>query len=76
MCSAGSYLYVDFGSQGVWGYDGANWSKVTGKDPIVMGTYANKLVADFPVLGMWRYDGTWQEIDRNNCEDMTAVDLY
>jgi hypothetical protein len=80
MMAYGTSLVVDFGSGGIWGYDGSAWSRFTASDPEYMAVYYNKLVADFGSGGLWEFDGTsWSRLtladadSSSNC--MVAIDF-
>jgi hypothetical protein len=36
MVTSGSILYVDFGALGLYKWDGAAWSQLTGSSPVIM----------------------------------------
>jgi hypothetical protein len=64
---AGGKLAVDFGSMGVFIYDGTAWARINTMDASSLGAYGNKLVANFPGRGLYEYDGsTWQRITTND----------
>ena len=57
-------LAVDFGTNGLWHYDGSSWSKMTNWNPDddLAGTGCG-LMVDFGGNGLWRNDGTsWSKI--------------
>jgi len=53
----GNTLVVDFGSLGLWQYNGT-WTKLSDADVEYLGLYSDKLVADLGSLGLWEYNGT------------------
>jgi hypothetical protein len=46
-----SELVVDFGSLGLWDYDGSIWSGMTSSNPEYLVVYDSKLVGDFGSAG-------------------------
>jgi hypothetical protein len=51
-------------------------SRIDKSDVEGMGSYANKLVVNFPSVGLYEYNGsTWKRINPNAAEDMIAVNL-
>jgi hypothetical protein len=54
---------VDFGSNGLWKYDGS-WMRISHWDPKHMITWGeNKLIVDFGYYGLFSYDGeSWIKI--------------
>jgi hypothetical protein len=65
MAAAGSFLYGDFGSGGIWKYDGA-WSKIAASNPQTMVAANSFLYGDFSPDGIWKYDGAWGKITASN----------
>ncbi len=57
--SVGDELAIDFGStNGLWHYNGADWTQLNGHDPQWLLAYDNTLVIDFgDGIGLWKYDG-------------------
>jgi hypothetical protein len=68
-------LTVDFGSSGLYTYDGTTWDRINGNNPAGLGAYSSKIVANFPGLGLYEYDGIdWQLINSNDtAQSMVAV---
>jgi hypothetical protein len=59
-------LYADFGTQGLWKYDGS-WAQITVADANILSSWDQKLIANFPGDGLWQYDGTtWKQINSND----------
>jgi hypothetical protein len=53
----GGRLVADFGTRGLWVYEGGAWSKITGWDAIHLEVVGTALVADFgPGRGLWTYE--------------------
>jgi hypothetical protein len=58
-CSVGGVeLAADFGTLGVWVYDGSDWTRLAIWDPEGMIIWDSNLVGDFGTLGVWAYDGS------------------
>ena len=73
-------LVVDFGSGGIWEYDGSAWSRLTTSNPEYMAIYDNKLVGDFGGGGLWEFDGSsWTKLTSSDADNtgnsMVAVDF-
>ena len=69
-------LAVDFGTDGLWSYDGSSWSKLTTWNPTGMSGWGGGLAVDFGADGLWNYDGTsWSKKTSWQCENMADVDL-
>jgi hypothetical protein len=68
----GSDLYVDFGSSGLWKFDGVTWARISTGDAEGLETYDNKLVADLGSFGLYMYDDTWIRISAGDAEVMVA----
>ncbi|MGD8435886.1 MAG: M4 family metallopeptidase, partial [Syntrophobacterales bacterium] len=68
-------LAADFGSPGLYTYDGTTWNRINSNNPAVLGAYSGKVVANFPGMGLYEYDGTsWKRINTNTgAQDMVAV---
>ena len=70
-------LAMDFGSQGLWSFDGANWTPISSGDVETMTGWASGLAMDFGSSGLWNFDGTnWSQISSADTDDLTDVDLY
>ncbi len=56
-------LIVDFGSNGLWSYDGS-WIRLSHLDPEGIIAWSDaKLVVNFGPRGLWKYDGhSWEQI--------------
>jgi len=82
MSAYGSAIAVDFGTNGLWYYNGSTWSKLNGLNPEYLGTYSNKLAVDFgSSWGLWSYDGSsWRKLTSldldNTGNTMCDVDLF
>ena len=83
LAAAGSLLYVDYGPDGIWKYNGTpnNWTKITPANPETMAAAGTDLYGDFGSNGIWKYNGTpnnWTKITPANPETMAAAgtDLY
>ena len=73
MAAAGSVLYVDFGTDGIWQWNGSSWTKITPSNPEAM-TAAYSLYADFGTYGIRKWNGsTWTKITSSNPEAMAAA---
>ena len=68
-------LAVDFGTSGVYTYDGISWDRINKLDPAILGVFESKLVASFPSKGLYEYDSSgWKRITTNDsAEDTTGV---
>jgi hypothetical protein len=55
LYNPGDELVVDFGSPGLWDYDGSAWSGLTSSNPEHLAIYDNKLVGDFGNGGLWEF---------------------
>ena len=76
----GGKLSIDFGSGGIWEYDGSTWSRLTASNPEYLAIYDNKLVADFGSGGLWEFDGSsWAKLTSSDADSsgscLVAVDL-
>ena len=60
---AGDELAADFGTNGLWHYDGASWSKLTTWNPDDdLAGWSGGLAVDFGGDGLWNHDGTsWSQ---------------
>lgn len=56
----GGYLYMDTGSA-IYRYNGS-WSRIHYASPALMASRGSRLVADFPGLGIWEYNGYGWEL--------------
>ncbi|MBF0396876.1 MAG: carboxypeptidase regulatory-like domain-containing protein [Desulfobacterales bacterium] len=75
MIIADSYLYVDFGSNGVHKYipDSNKWNRVSTGNPSKLVSYSEKLVGKFGDY-LYEYDGiTWTKIATTLSEDMIGL---
>ena len=55
-------LYVDFENYGIYKYNGA-WTQITAAVPNLIGSLGASLVANFPGIGLYAYDGsTWSQL--------------
>jgi hypothetical protein len=67
----------DFGTAGVWQFDGTNWSQISLSNPDnngnAMVAYGTGIIIDFGGLGLWYYDGTnWSQFSALSTEFMTV----
>jgi len=61
------HLYVDFGSQGLYSYDGSDWTKINNSSPDKMAASGSDLYASYGKWGLWKWDGTsWTQINTNS----------
>jgi Peptidase family C25/Propeptide_C25 len=68
----GDELALDFGAAGLWDYDGASWTFISGSSPEDMAGWSHGLALDFGASGLWNYDGTtWTPLSGSDVEDMT-----
>jgi hypothetical protein len=87
--SAKDELIVDFGSNGVWAYDGlpdlGTWHQISGANPdwifsVHWGdTDDDEIIGDFGSLGLWMWDysgypGTWTQLSGANADHGFAAD--
>jgi hypothetical protein len=71
--AAGSLLYADFGSNGIWLYNGSTWSQLTPYNPTTMTATGSLLYGKYS-NGIWLYNGsTWSQITPYNPIAMTAA---
>lgn len=64
-------LVADFGSQGLYFYDGTSWNGLLNWDAENIIGWGNKLVADFGDKGLYLYDGSlWDGLVAWNPDDM------
>ena len=69
---------ADFGSLGLWEYNGNSWSKLTRLDPDNTGNttvnYDGGLAVDFGTQGLWLYkNGTWEKINNINPQHLDVL---
>ena len=64
-------LAANFGTSGLWYYNGADWSCISTTDPEWVATYMDKLVADFgATYGVWQCDGvSWEQISTADADN-------
>ncbi len=64
MAASGTLLYGDFGTSGIWVWDGAAWSKIAEADPLYMAASESFLYADFGTVSrVWSWNGTsWSKL--------------
>ena len=65
ITAEGSLLYADFGSDGLWQWDGETWTYIAASNPenIVANPDNTPLYADFGQDGVWVWNGTaWSKI--------------
>ena len=67
-------LFVDFGSSGLYRYDGS-WALISTGNAEKMEIYGGKLAADFGASGLYEYDGGgWTRISTGDAEDMEDME--
>jgi len=79
IAATNDVLFGDFGSAGIWQYDGTpnNWTKISLADPEGLAASGSELFGDFGSGGIWQYNGTpndWTKISPANPENMAAAD--
>lgn len=87
--SARDEIVCDFGSLGIWIFDGAydsgTWNQLTGVDPTFImaiqwgGISEDRIIANFSSYGLWAwsyagYPGTWEQLSGVSCTSAIAVD--
>ena len=77
-----SSIIAEFGTTGVWKWDGSAWSQETGSDPEFMlaadtEAYGDKeLILDFGSLGLWHWDeDTWTQLSGINPDYMISDEV-
>jgi hypothetical protein len=81
MCVAGNVLYVDFGSAGLFKYDGTALDPISAANPQAMIGVGNTLFVDLGGTatggnGLYKYElGALRRISVNDAEEMCAVNL-
>ena len=66
-------LAVDFGTYGLWYYDGSGWTSLAGWDPESMKAWSAGLAVDFGTYGLWYYDGSdWTNLAGWDPDSMEA----
>ena len=70
----GDELALDFGSNGLWHYNGSTWTSLASWDPDGMVDWTGGMAVDFgATYGLWNYDGTtWNQLAGWNPEDGIA----
>jgi hypothetical protein len=66
MVAVGSILCVDFGTAGLYTYDGSSWSRIVRMDASALASFDGKLAVNFPGRGLYTYDGGWIRITKND----------
>jgi subtilisin family serine protease len=62
-------IFVDFGTSGLYTYNGTTWDRINSNNPAGLGAYANKVVANFLGLGLYEHDGSdWKRISTNDAQ--------
>ena len=57
-------LYGDFGSGGLWQWDGTTWSQVNAVSPTSMVVSGSLLYGNFRAGGLWQWNGTtWSQVN-------------
>ena len=74
-------LLVDFGSVGVWYYNGGSWSQQSGLNAesmisaVTIDTADEEAVFDFGATGLWYWnEGYWTQLSGANAQGMFSVD--
>jgi hypothetical protein len=68
-------LAVDFGTSGLWHYDGSTFTQLNGQSPEAMEYWNGGLAGDFAASGLWNYDGSsWNLLTTLNPQSMEAWD--
>jgi hypothetical protein len=71
----GDELAIDFGTYGLWHYDGTGWMSLAGWDPEIMIEWDSKLTVDFGIYGLWIYNGvSWTNLAGWDPEGMEVYD--
>ncbi len=66
-------LVVDFGSDGLYAFDGSTWQSISNANPEGMARWNSLLAVDFGNDGMDTFDGLrWENITASNPENITA----
>jgi hypothetical protein len=64
-------LYADFGTEGIWMWNGSAWNKITPSDPQNMVASGSFLYADFGTEGIWMWNGSaWNKITPSDPQNM------
>ena len=63
-------IYGDFGSSGLWKYDGSAWTQLSSANPIHMSSTGSLLYADFgPSYGIYKYNGAnWSQLTSSSAD--------
>ncbi len=70
----GDHLYADFGSNGLYSYNGSDWTKINDSSPSSMAASDSNLFANYGSWGLWKWDGTsWTQIDINSPGGIVGV---
>jgi hypothetical protein len=77
LLSNGDELPIDFGTNGLWHYDGASWNQLTPWNPDDdLACWSGGLAVDFDANGLWNHDGTfWSKKSTWQYENLADVDL-
>ena len=63
MVAYNNGLSVDFGSSGLYYYNGTSWSQISTNNPQWLAAYNGSLVGDFGAYGLYSYNGSaWSQI--------------
>jgi len=64
-------LAVDFGTAGLYSYDGTSWSQISTNNPEWLTTYNGNLAADFgSTYGLYEYNGSaWSQISTSDADN-------
>jgi hypothetical protein len=75
VSNSSNKLAVDFGTNGLWNYDGSGWTSLAGWDPEGMEACDKGLAVDFGTNGLWNYDGSsWTSLAGWDPEGVEAWD--
>ncbi len=62
--SSNHSLYANFGSDGLWQWDGTTWTQANAVVPTSMVASGSVLYGDFGSGGLWQWDGTtWSQVN-------------
>ena len=63
-------LMLDFGSLGLYHYDGTTLKRINRRSPNNLVKYGKKLAANFPGVGLYEYDGaSWAKLSKNDGQE-------
>ena len=70
--AAGAVLIGDYGSGGIWVYNGSTWGQIATANPDTMVKAGSLLYAKFGGDGIYKWDDTWSQITRSNPDMMVT----